>query len=128
MAAKLKSIFGNENVFKIESTKAVIVTMGGSNVKELQEASEKYGVEIPNVKYYVILTEGVYECYYQLEGYGNMDFSFGFPESTLDDENGPFAGDLDGITIEAIVNQMILDNMHWEDILAEYLAEKGIKY
>ena len=120
-----------ENVVTIESTKAVIVTMNSSSVKELQEASERYGVEIPNVKYYVILTEGVYECYYQLVGYGNMEFAFGIPESALDQEDSPFASDLDGKILETRVNRMILnnlDNMYWGNILTEYLAEEGIEY
>ena len=116
---------------KIESTKAVIVTMDSSNVKELQEASEKYSVEIPDVKYQVILTEGIYECYHQLVGYGKIEYAFGIPESALDQEDSPFASDLDGKILEARVNRLILDNldnMHWGNILAEYLSEEGIEY
>lgn len=116
---------------KIESTKAVIVTMDSSNVKELQEASEKYSVKIPDVKYQVILTEGIYECYHQLVGYGKIEYAFGIPESALDQEDSPFASDLDGKILEARVNRLILDNldnMYWGNILAEYLSEEGIEY
>ena len=128
---KGEETMSKENVVKIESTKAVIVTMSSSNVKELKEASEKYSIEIPDVKYYVILTEGVYECYHQLVGYGNMEYAFGIPESALDQEDSSFASDLDGKVLESRVNRMILDNldnMHWGNILTEYLSEEGIEY
>ena len=112
-----------QNLFKVEEGAAFIVTTQSQNVEELRLASEKYSVKLPDAKFIIIHTGGMFEFYYELEGYGVTEYAFGLPDQQAQN------GDADRIrefALIALANNV--NNMPWDSILKEYLGEKGIDY
>lgn len=116
---------------KVKEGMAFVVTTESDNIDVLREASEKYGVHIPDVKFIVVCYDDLFELYYELEGYGRTENAFacpwssvnqanGFPENCREQENAR-------LNVMSIIAEN-MDNLYWGDILTEYLAEDGIDY
>lgn len=112
-----------KNIFKVEEGVAFIVTTQSQNVDELRLASEKYSVKLPDAKFIIIHTGGMFEFYYELEGYGVTEYAFGLPDQQA--QNGD-ADRIREIALTTLANNV--DNMPWGSILKEYLGEESIDY
>ncbi len=74
---KLEEESMNDRVtFKMEEGMSFIATTGSSNIEELRKASEKYGTKIPDAKIITIYNNGCFTCYYELDGYGVIEYAF----------------------------------------------------
>jgi len=110
-----------QNLFNVKEGIAFAITTRCENIEELKEASKKYSVKLPDAKFVIIYTDGLFEFYYEFKGYGVTEFAFGLRESQIGNEDKirQFA-----LTILADA----IDVMSWSNILKTYLAEKGIDY
>ena len=112
-----------KNIFKVEEGAAFIVTTQSENVEELRLATEKYSVKLPDAKFIILHTGGMFEFYYELEGYGVTEYAFGLPDQQTQN------GDTDRIreiVLTTLANNV--NNIPWDSILKEYLGEEGIDY
>lgn len=67
---------GNNITFKVEEGMSFIATTGSRNIEELQKASEKYEVGIPDARIITIYNNGCFECYHELKDYGITEYAF----------------------------------------------------
>lgn len=111
------------SLFNVEEGVAFVVTTQSENIEELKEASEKYSVNLPDARFIIIHTGGMFEFYYELKDYGVTEYAFGLPDQQTGNE------DVDRIrqfALIALANN--IDNMSWSNILKQYLAEEGIDF
>lgn len=113
----------NAPVLNIEKGVSFTIKTDYYNVPDLVEASEKYGVEFPQVTYVVNCRkqEDGYMCEFfcGFEDYGNMYYQFGIVENWAVDE-------LEDLAVNMVINNF--DNMCWEEPIKVHLAEYGIDY
>ena len=113
----------NAPVLNIEKGVSFTIKTDYYNVPDLVEASEKYGVEFPQVTYMVNCRkqEDGYMCEFfcGFEDYGNMYYQFGIVENWAVDE-------LEALAVNMVINNF--DNMCWEEPIKVHLAEYGIDY
>ncbi len=112
-----------QNLFNVKEGIAFAITTRCENIEELKEASKKYSVKLPDVKFVIIYTDGIFEFYYEFKGYGVTEFAFGLRDPQIGNE------DKDRIRQFALtILADAIDVMSWNNILKIYLAEKGIDY
>lgn len=118
-------------VFDGEEGMSCVVTTESSNIDELKEAAEKYGVHIPKARFTFLCYGDAIEMHYGLEGYGRTEWAHTFSwielnkAVNLPEDNRENASARRHIW--AII-EAVFDALCWESILTGYLAEKGIDY
>jgi len=121
--ANRRAMETEESLFKVVECKTFIVKTASKNIPDLVEASEKYGIDFPDVEYKIICHKesGKYQLdyYLEFEGYGNTYFQFGLPVDISEDCMKEYA---------LAMLESNLDNMYWGDALKMYLEECGIEY
>lgn len=112
-----------------------VITVGSDCIDVLKDASEKYRVHIPDAKFRVTFSDGVFEVYYGLMGCDRSEWAGWIPWVDMSK-----AGDtpietllevLDFMHLMKRAGQIVADSLnhlHWEDILTEYLSGKGIDH
>lgn len=109
-----------ETNVSIKYGKAFFVTVASNEIEELRNASKKYEVQIPDAEYMITYCDGVFELYYSLEYCGILEHVSICPESSI----SRLPNEEDALPL--LMDN--LDNVHWGNILSEYLPEDGIEY
>lgn len=115
------------SLFRVVDGISFIVTTQSSNIDALREASKECEIPLPDARVIIIYSNEELQFYHELAGYGVTEFAFSLavPELDLPDDFKS-RDEIRKYALGIFANN--IENMHWGNILKQYLGENGIDY